>query len=121
MYYALKEKGRPPTAARVTKLERTMNVEKLDGGLSALTDVLCSVCGRPPHPCDDPECVQANKPIAEMNRFLITENARLRKDVNTLNNLLRDKGHGQGEIDYMAWQEEEIDRLRALLGMSVGA
>ena len=98
-----------------------MNVEKLDGGLSELTEVLCSVCGRPPHPCDDPECVQANKPIAEMNRFLITENARLRKDVNTLNNLLRDKGHGQGEIDYMAWQEEEIDRLRALLGMSVGA
>ena len=89
-----------------------MNVEKLDGGLSALTEVLCSVCGRPPHPCDDPECVQANKPIAEMNRFLITENARLRKDVNTLHNPLRDPGHAHGERDYTAWQEEEIARQR---------
>lgn len=98
-----------------------MEVEKPAGGLSALTDVLCAVCGRPPHPCDDPDCVPANKPIAEMNRKLMEDNARLRKDVNTLNNLLRDKGYGQGEIDYMAWQEEEIDRLRGLLGMSVGA
>lgn len=30
-----------------------------------LTDFLCAVCGRPPHPCDDPECIPANKPIAE--------------------------------------------------------
>ena len=28
-----------------------------DGARSALNDELCSVCGRPPHVCDDPECV----------------------------------------------------------------
>jgi hypothetical protein len=53
------------------RLEIAMDDEKLDGGMSALTDVLCSVCGRQPHPYDDPECIPANKPIAEKLRKAI--------------------------------------------------
>lgn len=34
------------------------------------------------------------------------ENARLKRDVNTLNQLLRNLGYGQGEIDSMAAEHE---------------
>ena len=33
-----------------------------------IEDELCGVCGRPPHPCDDPECVAPTAPIAEKLR-----------------------------------------------------
>ncbi len=56
---------------RVTNLESMMDDENPAGGLSALTEVLCSVCGRPPHPCDDPECVPTTAPIAEKLRITI--------------------------------------------------
>ncbi len=39
---------------------------------------LCQICGRPPHPCDDPECIHPNKPLRERLDFVIAENARLR-------------------------------------------
>ena len=42
---------------------------------------LCDVCGRPPHVCDDPECVPLNATIAERERFLVAENIRLRRQV----------------------------------------
>ena len=42
---------------------------------------LCDICGRPPHVCDDPECVPWNAPIAERERFLVAENIRLRQQV----------------------------------------
>ena len=35
---------------------------------------LCAICGRPPHACDDPECVQASGALAEKVRFLVSEN-----------------------------------------------
>lgn len=38
--------GRPPRVARVMNLESMMDVEKIDGGLSALTDVLERIAGR---------------------------------------------------------------------------
>ncbi len=47
------------------KVEDTANVA------SGLSDVLCSVCGRPPHPYDDPECIPATAPIAEKLRIAI--------------------------------------------------
>ena len=39
----------------------------------------------------------------------------LEKDVNILNELVRGFGHGQGEIDFAADQEEQIDSLRTLV------
>ena len=38
---------------------------------------LCGVCGRPPHPCDDPECVPVTAPIAEKLRVTMRHNLRL--------------------------------------------
>ena len=43
----------------------------------------CSVCGRPPHVCDDPECIPTNKPIAEKLRIAI-------EMLDTRNSLLRE-------------------------------
>ena len=37
--------------------QKTTRGSSIDGAASALDDELCSVCGRPPHVCDDPECV----------------------------------------------------------------
>lgn len=42
--------------------------------------ILCSVCGRPPHPIDDPECMPATRPIAEKLEWALQENERLRAD-----------------------------------------
>ena len=46
---------------------------------------------------------------------LQAELERVRGDVNTLNQLLRDKGLGQGEIDGMAADLEELTALRTLI------
>lgn len=40
--------------------------------------ILCSVCGRPPHTIDDPECMPATKPIAEKLAWALAEIERLR-------------------------------------------
>lgn len=42
--------------------------------------ILCSVCGRAPHPVDDPECMPATKPIAEKLAWALEEIERLRAD-----------------------------------------
>ena len=42
----------------------------------------------------------------------IDEIERLRKDIESLNQMLRDTGYGQGQIDAYAAQCEEIERLR---------
>jgi hypothetical protein len=39
---------------------------------------LCSVCGRPSHPVDDPQCMPATKPIAEQLVWAFREIERLR-------------------------------------------
>lgn len=41
-------------------------------------DTRCSVCGRPPHPIDDPECMPATKPIAEQLAWALQEIGMLR-------------------------------------------
>jgi acylphosphatase len=49
--------------------------------------------------------------IAEMEPIYAKLQATISKqsnDINTLNDLLRDRGYGQGEIDFMACQEERI-------------
>lgn len=46
--------------------------------------VLCSVCGRPAHVIDDPECMPATKPIAEKLTWALQEIERLRVDVKRL-------------------------------------
>ena len=45
---------------------------------------LCAICGRPPHVCDDPECVPASAPLAEKVRFLVAQNARYRAALETM-------------------------------------
>ena len=40
---------------------------------------LCDTCGRPIHPCDDPECMPWNKPLAERLQWALEENSRLRR------------------------------------------
>ena len=76
-------------------------------GQSELTDVLCAVCGRPPHPCDDPECVPANAPLAEKARFLVAENEKLRKALRHMIRVYR-------VADEALNPEAETDRLMAL-------
>jgi len=39
---------------------------------------LCCVCGRPPHPIDDPQCIHPNAPLAQRLAFVLAENERLR-------------------------------------------
>lgn len=46
--------------------------------------ILCSVCGRPPHPIDDPECMPATKLIAEKLAWALQEIERLRVEVKRL-------------------------------------
>lgn len=49
--------------------------------LTGLTkEELCSVCGRPPHPCDDPECVPPTKEIYRRLIHCLAENGFLRAD-----------------------------------------
>lgn len=33
----------------------------------------CAVCGRPPHPIDDPQCMPATKPVAEQLAWALRE------------------------------------------------
>ena len=72
-----------------------------------------------------PGCVSASESAAELGRRLTDAQAQieaLQREVNTLNQLLRDKGLGQGEIDGMAADvdlqtalDAERDRLREAL------
>ena len=43
-------------------------------------DDLCSVCGRPSHPCDDPECMPWNKPLAERLQWALEERRKLQTE-----------------------------------------
>ena len=52
----------------------TTDDSSIDGAASALDDGLCSVCGRPPHVCDDPECVSA-RDLAYVNCPICGETA----------------------------------------------
>ncbi len=52
------------------------------------------------------EQINGNKRLADLA-------AKLREDINRLNQMLRDKGYGQGEIDAYVAQCEEIDKLKA--------
>ncbi len=65
------------------------------GGQSVLTAGLCGVCGRPPHVCDDPECMPATKPIAEQLRWALGKIEVLRKD----NEILRGELQAQGSTN----------------------
>jgi hypothetical protein len=67
----------------------------------------CCICGRPPHVCDDPECVPANAPLAEKVRFLTAHNEKLR---NALRNMVRVYRVADETLD----PEAETDRLMAL-------
>lgn len=44
----------------------------------------CSICGRPPHPCDDPECVPATAPIAEKLRVAMRTVSELQEEITRL-------------------------------------
>src|SRR3990167_2043968 len=50
--------------------------------------MVCSICGRGPHPCDDPECVPANAPIVHRLEFVVKENENLRLKIRELEDAL---------------------------------
>lgn len=47
-------------------------------------DCLCCVCGRPPHPIDDPECLPETKPIAAKLEWALQELVRVRGELDKL-------------------------------------
>lgn len=61
------------------------SLDSLRSQIKNLNDVmrgeLCAVCHRPPHVCDDPDCVPATAEIAERERYLIAKNDQLREQV----------------------------------------
>ncbi len=79
---------------------------------------LCDICGRPPHVCDDPECVPANAPIAEQLTFVIAENARLRALVAELTDAFTVIWVSD---DRAAWDGKAVEHFDALLVKVVGS
>ena len=41
-------------------------------------DEICAVCGRPPHPVDDPQCMPATKPVVDQLDWALGEIKRER-------------------------------------------
>lgn len=81
-------------------------------GPSRSTAGLCGVCGRPPHVCDDPECVPANAPLAEKVRFLMAENARLREQIAELSDAFTVVWVSD---DHAAWDGKAVEKFNALV------
>lgn len=57
-------------------------------GVWPKNDDLCSVCGRPPHPCDDPECIPITAPIYKKLVHCLAEKGFIRADLERLRGVL---------------------------------